>query len=327
MTNHSPNRPFLWLLLLVLSCQSQPTPTLPDAITIQLDTLGTRYLELGRFSGCIYVEKAGNKKYQAYFGLANYADSIPFTQETAFKIGTLSAPFASSLLGANQQAFEQTLKEQGLQNTHLGPTEAPQATGYLYHNYRGKGLELQATPSLDSNQTADHLEIVSTPADLAQVARTKADESFQIHGYLENGGFSYSLVKEQDQIIIILSNRRHPVSEEMSRSISALLTGKPYQIPLPRKPQPVSSVDLNPLVGNYQLNEQVRFTVLARQDSLFVQIGPNAIYLYPQSKNQFYLPDQDAEMRFLRDSNGAVNEVLLLNGFMESEQRAVRAME
>ncbi|MEO1712928.1 MAG: hypothetical protein AAFU60_06295, partial [Bacteroidota bacterium] len=249
-----------------------------------------------------------------------------FTQKTVFKIGALSAPFATSLLGASQEEFEQTLQEQGLQNTHLGPTEAPQATGYLFHNYRGEGLELQATPSLDSNQTATRLEIGSTPADLAQVARTKANESFHIHGYLENGGFGYSLVKEQDQIIIILSNRRHPVSEEMSRSISAILNGKAYQIPLPRKPQPVSSVDLNPLVGNYQLNEQIRFAVLARQDSLFVQMGPNTIYLYPQSKNQFYLPDQDAEMRFLRDSNGAVNEVQLLNGFMESEQRALRVI-
>ena len=81
---------------------------------------------------------------------------------------------------------------------------------------------------------------------------------------------------------------------------------------------------LNDFTGNYAVNENVRFEVLNQNDSLFVLMGPNKVYLIPQSSNQFYMTEMDASMRFLRDSIGLVDKIVLLNGFIEGDQIAQR---
>jgi len=49
-------------------------------------------------------------------------------------------------------------------------------------------------------------------------------------------------------------------------------------------------------------------------------MGPNKIHLKPQSENQFYMEQMDASMRFLRDTNNIVNEVVLLDGFLDGNR-------
>ena len=122
--------------------------------------------------------------------------------------------------------------------------------------------------------------------------------------------------------IIVLSNRRHPVTDEISNSISAILDEKDYRLPLLREPFDIDKTILKDFSGHYLLNENVRFEVLNSNDSLFVQMGPNKVYLVPQSSNQFYMKEMDASMRFLRDSTHLVDRVILLNGFINSEQIA-----
>ena len=151
-------------------------------------------------------------------------------------------------------------------------------------------------------------------------------KAINIEGYLENDGFSYSLTNnvEKNLLIIVLSNRRHPVAGEMAKSIGAILEGKAYNTPLTRKPFPINSDLLNDYTGKYILNENVSFEVISSQDSLYVLLGPNKVVLIPQSENQFYMIDNDAAMRFGRDSTGAVNSVRLLNGFTDSQEQALR---
>ena len=48
-------------------------------------------------------------------------------------------------------------------------------------------------------------------------------------------------------------------------------------------------------------------------------LGNNKVHLIPQSSNQFYMKQTDASMRFLRNSTGVVNEVILLNGFINGD--------
>jgi hypothetical protein len=64
----------------------------------------------------------------------------------------------------------------------------------------------------------------------------------------------------------------------------------------------------------------MNFEVLNENDSLFVMMGPNKIHLIPQSENQFYMEQMDASMRFLRDTNNKVEEVVLLDGFLDGNK-------
>ena len=124
--------------------------------------------------------------------------------------------------------------------------------------------------------------------------------------------------------IIILSNRRHPVTKEMSNSIKEILTHKEYRLPLPREPFEIDKTILNRYVGSYALNENIEFKVQNSNDSLFVLMGPDKVYLVPQSSNQFYMQKTDASMRFIQDSTVLADKIILLNGFIDSEQIAYR---
>lgn len=213
-----------------------------------------------------------------------------------------------------------------MENTYFQKEDSSVAIGYLFHNYRGKGLELQQSPSFNPEIAFSSKGIKSTANDLMKIATTGVIKELEITGYLENDGFSYSLINQpKDKItIIVLSNRRHPVAKEISNSIEAILKDKEYKMPLSRKPFSINSKLLENYSGKYTLNENVSFEVVNAEDSLFVLLGPNKVALIPQSNNQFYMEDNDASMRFNRDSTGIINSVYLLNGFVDSQEKAVR---
>ncbi|MEM9820544.1 MAG: serine hydrolase domain-containing protein [Bacteroidota bacterium] len=224
-----------------------------------------------------------------------------------------------------QENIEKYSEDLGLENTYFDRANANVAIGYLYHNYRDKGLELEPAPSYLLEEAFSSRGLKSTGRDLVKIIHANPQE-LKLSGYLQDDGFSYSLVnnKASNISVIILSNRRHPVGEEMSNIIFALLAGKAYQLPLSRKPYAIDKAILKDYTGNYSINQNTSFDVLHSNDSLFVSMGLMKIRLVPQSPNQFYMEQRDAAMRFMRDSTGVVKTILLLNGFMDSDEKAVR---
>lgn len=224
-----------------------------------------------------------------------------------------------------QENIEAYCTELGLENTYFDKIDSLAARGYLYYNYRGKGLELQKSPTYNLEEAFSSKGLKSTAIDLMKILDHNQEE-LSLDGYLDNDGFSYSLDndKEKNVSIIILSNRRHPVAKEMSNSIKAILENTEYTLPLLREPFDIDKTTLKDFVGHYSLNEHVNFEVKESNDSLFVFMGPNKTHLIPQSSNQFYMEEMDASMKFLQDSTNLVNKVLLLNGFIDSEQIANR---
>ena len=157
---------------------------------------------------------------------------------------------------------------------------------------------------------------------MTKIINSNSANILEIEGYLENDGFSYSVVNNpQNKIsIIVLSNRRHPVAKEISNSIDSILKDKEYRIPLARKQFEIDKKLLKDYSGSYSLNANMNLEVLNENDSLFVMMGPNKIHLKPQSENQFYMEQMDASMRFLRDTNNKVIEVVLLDGFLDGNR-------
>lgn len=376
--------PFLVFCILILSACADAVhdPEAPNqkengVIGSKLEELGNRYLQLNRFSGTIIVVEDGMLTFQQSFGLANYENQIPFSTQTAFKIGDISKLISSEILvhlveenklsrstslsqelegletsltvadfldgnfsldyhlagrlieklsGKDLHAnLEEYSRSIGLENTYYQKEDPLLAVGYLYHNYRGEGLELEVSPTYNLEEAFCNTGFKASAQDVLKVLQS-ANRAISLDGYLESDGFSYSILHEPEnqRSIVVLSNRRHPVSAEISRSITAVLDGKKHQLPLPREAYPLPKDSLKAFTGRYALNEQVHFEVLQSMDSLFVQLGPNTIYLIPQSANQFYMETMDASMRFLTDTNAQVNRVALLNGFIDSDEIAYR---
>lgn len=224
----------------------------------------------------------------------------------------------------NGLSFQKNIKNYsnrlGLKNTYLKKNDSSTALGYLYNNYRGKGDELHQAPHYDLNIAYSSYGIKSSTYDLLKIINL--EDEIDINGYIKNDGFSYSIYNnpKTKTSIIILSNRRHPVCKEISNSILSILKGFKYRLPLSRKPFNINTELLKDYTGTYSLNENMNFNVINNNDSLFVVMGPNKIHLIPQSSNQFYMQQTDASMRFSRDSNNLVNEVTLLNGFLNGDK-------
>ena len=135
-------------------------------------------------------------------------------------------------------------------------------------------------------------------------------------------GFSWSLFKEptNDMTIIVLSNRRHPISDELVSSICAIYANQDYELPLPREIAAINPEILKDYAGVYALGPNTKFEVIAKKDSLFVLMGTNKMSLIPQSENQFFLKDRDAAMKFVRDENQKVHQAILYDGFIQGNK-------
>ena len=404
---------FFILVLSVLACknETQFSPAqLNKATSAEIDLLGNRYLELGRFSGAVLVAKGDSINYSNNFGLSDYKNQKTFSDTTAFKIGEVSELITAEIIRKMAQEGKlnlsdpvsdylheikadytiedllnhntglpsiQAIKEQypelpysttgyanlayeapqtsgnselnynllgllieyisgssyeenvqdysldlGLKNTFFEKKDNETAVGYLYHNYRNRGLELQKSPVFNSETAFSSTGLKSTAKDLLKIIKSAPDREIDVIGYTENDGFSYSVQKipGSNTTIIVLSNRRHPVAGEISSNISDILQGKEPRLPLPRKPFDIDKKLLQEYSGAYALNENMDLKVLHENDSLFVMMGPNKIGLIPQSQNQFYMAERDASLRFLRDSTNQVSEVELLDGFLEGNR-------
>lgn len=221
-----------------------------------------------------------------------------------------------------QENIEEYSKALELENTYFQKTNSALAVGYLYSNYQGNGLELHKSPISNSEETFIKNGLKSTANDLTKILSSNSINKLEIDGYLENDGFSYSVMRiPQNKVsIIVLSNRKHPVSKEISNSIEAILEDKEYRIPLARKQFDIDKKLLKEFSGFYSLNENMNLEVLNENDSLFVMMGPNKTHLIPQSENQFYIEETDGSMRFLRGTNNDVNEVELMDGFLDGNK-------
>ena len=287
----------------------------------KLDTLGSRYNELGRFSGSILVAEDGEVVYQNFFGKADYGSDKPFSKSTVFSLGDFSELIlndsevkADSLEVKSRKAVVALIEELDLQNTFL-QKEAPQnaAKGYI-HSIGPDGPE--TTPAPQDTE----LQLWTNATNLQKLIATIAGESLVQDGYSETGGFSYAIRKNQNLSVIVLSNRRHPVTGEMAESIEQLWKREPYQLPLLRKETKVSPALLQEFAGSYELGPGAELKVVTENDSLFVFMGPQKVHLKPQSENQFFMANTEAAIRFERDSTGRVASAELLDGFLSGKE-------
>ena len=247
---------------------------------------------------------------------------IDNTDSNTNTLGKLIEKVSGKNYQYNIDEYGKTLK---LENTFYNKENSPVAKGYLYNNYRGKGLELHESPTYNLNDVFSSQGIKSTGNDLVKIVESNPKD-INISGYLDNDGFSYSLTSglKNNKLIIVLSNRKHPVAGEISNSINAILDNNNVTFPLLRQPYNINKNTLKNFTGSFSVNENINFKVVKSNDSLFVLMGPNKVHLVPQSNNQFYMNDMDASMRFLKDSTGIIKRVVLLNGFIDSDQQAIK---
>ncbi len=166
-----------------------------------------------------------------------------------------------------QQAIEKYLPPLGIHQTFFQKENTTLAKGYLFHNYRGQGLELETAPNYEEATAFSSYGLKSTAIDLWKFSLLLTNQSIHKSSYLENDGFSYTFQKDtiDNLTIIILSNRRHPVSEEIAKSIKAIYNKTSYELPLLRQPVTINPKLYADYVGIYEVNPNFQFKVIQKK--------------------------------------------------------------
>lgn len=223
----------------------------------------------------------------------------------------------------NNASYQQVIEQYfpNYDNTYFQKKAKEQARGYQFYNAYGNGPVLVQSLSYDLEKAFSNSGIKSTAKDILKLIRLYPKKALEINGFIEGDGFSYSLFNTKYGLtILVLSNRRHPVANEISHSIKAIYEGAPYETPLLRKTVSIDTSLLEEYAGHYEVRPNFTVEVFTDKDSLFIKMGSNNVSLLPQSKNQFYMQENDAAIRFIRDSANIISGAILYNGFLKGKE-------
>lgn len=142
------------------------------------------------------------------------------------------------------------------------------------------------------------------------------------HGGTLPGFTSYFLIDlKTNNGIYIMSNAGEirQVLEELSKYAIRVMNGEKVIESLPsfmkKVAIEVSEMILQTYVGKYEVAPNVFATIIKEGNQLFVQItGQPKFDLFPYEETKFSLKVMDAQIEFIKDSDGQVNELILYQG-------------
>ncbi|MGH8145826.1 MAG: serine hydrolase [Rhodanobacteraceae bacterium] len=120
---------------------------------------------------------------------------------------------------------------------------------------------------------------------------------------------------DQHAYVIVLDNVTSPYVEDVAKSLTAILFGKPYTLPKVLKAIHLPANELEKFVGTYRLDPKFSLTITLKGDQLMSQgTGQPAIPIYPQSKTEFFTKDFPSSITFKTKDGGAVTGLVLHQG-------------
>jgi serine-type D-Ala-D-Ala carboxypeptidase/endopeptidase len=95
--------------------------------------------------------------------------------------------------------------------------------------------------------------------------------------------------------------------------------------PIVRKEIALDASKLEPLTGVYELAPNFRLTVTREGDALFAQGTDQPKFpLYAEAETDFFLKAVDAQISFIRDSDGKVNGIVVYQNGGKTEGKRVK---
>ena len=146
------------------------------------------------------------------------------------------------------------------------------------------------------------------------------------HGGGITGFTSFILrVPEEGTCIIMLDNRQSGALEKMAATINALLHGEKYELPRDRIEIAVDTAILRQYSGDYQLAPNFIITVTLENGRLRAQpSGQGKAELFAEKENFFFLKVVDAQVEFVKGTDGKVEKLVLYQGGRQTPGKKIR---
>jgi len=134
-----------------------------------------------------------------------------------------------------------------------------------------------------------------------------------------NGGIfgftaDFLRIHADDICIVVLCNKSENLTS-ITKGLTNILYGLPYEIPQERQSIQLSEEELKQYVGEYWINNELKVNVSLEGRQLKGQMtGQPKVDLFAQRKDLFFLKVVDAQLEFTRDSSGKVVKVIMYQG-------------
>lgn len=113
-------------------------------------------------------------------------------------------------------------------------------------------------------------------------------------------------------VVIAFDNHFSWVVRKVAKDLESIVFNGPYTVPGAYKSITLSPARLQRFAGLYQLTPTFAITIRRRGDQLYEQAaGQSALPIYPYGPTSFFLKAIDAQISFLADKYGKVNEMIL----------------
>jgi CubicO group peptidase (beta-lactamase class C family) len=140
-------------------------------------------------------------------------------------------------------------------------------------------------------------------------------------------GFNANLarVEEDNVCILLLNNVGNPKLEQITKDIFAVLYDKPYKIPKGKAEIKVSAEILNKYIGTYEVVPEFKIEVNVENGQLMAQAtGQPKFELFAQKDNYFFLKAVEAEVEFVSNGQGVVEQLFLYQGGRKTPARKIK---
>lgn len=128
------------------------------------------------------------------------------------------------------------------------------------------------------------------------------------------GGYAswVSIIPKCKAGVVVLSNTASDRVDGLGEQLTRLACGIPVTPPEKRVAIKLDPKTLEPYAGNYALSPNFTLTVTVENGSLMVQATGQAKHpVFAESKHDFFYRVVDAQITFVPDENGSVNELVL----------------
>jgi CubicO group peptidase (beta-lactamase class C family) len=142
---------------------------------------------------------------------------------------------------------------------------------------------------------------------------TAYGRQFTAHGGSIPGYSSYILrFPQEEAVVIAFDNSASNALAAISKNVAAILFDQPYKIPAGKKEISLDAAILKQYVGEYELGPGFIITISLGENGLKAQATGQPVFdLFAEKENVFFLKVIDAKVEFVKDTNGAVSEMIL----------------
>jgi CubicO group peptidase (beta-lactamase class C family) len=240
-----------------------------------------------------------------------------FLQENIFTpIGMKDSGYDSSTAIIERRASGYAPSPAGPVNAEYVHMSVPHGAGALYSTtqdllewqlalYGGKVLKPESFAKMTTPFKDDYA--------FGLIVRTTDGRKQMWHnGGIQGFNSSMAWYPESKTTIVVLANLNGQAVDQMQQLLAGVAFGIDVQLTSERKEIKLPREMLASYVGIYQLAPKVKLTMTLDGDQMMTQLsGQQKLQVFPESDGKFFLKVVDAQLEFVKDTNGKVTDVIL----------------